>query len=129
MTTNSIIRYLLADSISLHDYIWGKVPSFKDVIRRLLLLLRSEDKNVPDHYYRLNQRYSLKDIDSLPSLLTKGLYKLAEEHLEMINDHISRLEKGECSLSSSSVFINLVSNLERAGDHLHLIAHKIVDGF
>ena len=33
------------------------------------------------------------------------------------------------SLSSSSVFINLVSNLERAGDHLHLIAHNIVDGF
>lgn len=88
MATNSIIRYLLADSISLHDYICGKVPSFTDVKRRLLLLLRSEDKNVPDHYFRLNQQYSLKDIDSLPSLLTKGLYKLAEEHLEMINGQI-----------------------------------------
>ena len=88
MTTSSIIRYLLADNISLNDYICGKVPSFTDVKRRLLLLLRSEDKKVPDHYYRLNQRYSLKDIDSLPNLLTKGLYKLAEEHLEMINDHI-----------------------------------------
>lgn len=88
MTTNSIIRYLIADNISLNDYICGKVPSFEDVKRRLLLLLRSEDKNVPDHYYRQNQRYSLKDIDSLPNLLTKALYKLAEEHLEMINDHI-----------------------------------------
>lgn len=85
MTTNSIIRYLLADSISLNDYICGKVPSFEDVTRRLLLLLRSEDKSVPDHYYRLNQRYSLKDIDSIPILLTRGLYKLAEEHLEIIN--------------------------------------------
>ena len=48
---------------------------------------------------------------------------------KLVKDHIVRLEKGECSLSSSSVFINLVSNLERAGDHLHLIAHNIVDGF
>lgn len=88
MTTSSIIRYLLADNISLNEYLCGKVPSFKDIGRRLLLLLRSEDKNIPDHYYRLNQRYSLKDIDSLPSLLTKGLYKLAEEHLEMINGQI-----------------------------------------
>ena len=88
MTTNSIIRYLLIENISLTDYICGKVPSFEDVKRRLLLLLRSEDKNVPDHYYRLNQNYFLKDIDSLPSLLTKGLYMLAEEHLEMINSQI-----------------------------------------
>lgn len=88
MTTNSIIRYLLIENISLTDYICGKVPSFEDVKRRLLLLLRSEDKNVPDHYYRLNQNYFLKDIDSLPCLLTKGLYMLAEEHLEMINGQI-----------------------------------------
>ena len=88
MTTNSIIRYLLIENISLTDYICGKVPSFEDVKRRLLLLLRSEDKNVPDHYYRLNQNYFLKDIDSLPCLLTKGLYMLAEEHLEMINSQI-----------------------------------------
>mgnify|MGYP003309405097 CR=1 FL=1 len=88
MLINSIVRYLLVDNISLNDYIGGKVPSFTDVKRRLLLLLRSEDKNVPDHYYRQNQRYSLKDIDSISCLLTKGLYKLADEHLEIINEQI-----------------------------------------
>ena len=88
MTTNSIIRYLLIDSLSLNEYISGKVPSFADVRRRLLLLLRSEEKNVPDHYYRVNQSYFLKGIESLPSLLTKGLYKLADEHLEIINEQI-----------------------------------------
>ena len=88
MITNSIIRNLLADTISLNDYMSGKIPSYDDVKRRLLLLLRSEDKNVPDHYYRLNQSYFLKDIDSLPALLTKGLYNLAEEHLEIISDRI-----------------------------------------
>ena len=48
---------------------------------------------------------------------------------EMINGHIARLEKGECSPQSSGVYINLVSNLERAGDHLEYIAHNIVDDF
>ena len=46
---------------------------------------------------------------------------------KLVKGHIGRLEKGECSLSSSSVFINLVSNLERAGDHLHVIAHSVAD--
>ena len=46
---------------------------------------------------------------------------------QMINEHIARLERGECSPISSGVYINLVSNLERAGDHLHLIAHNVVD--
>ena len=46
---------------------------------------------------------------------------------KLINEHIIRLEKGECSPVSSGVYINLVSNLERAGDHLHYIAHNIVD--
>ena len=48
---------------------------------------------------------------------------------QMINGHIARLEKGECSPQSSGVYINLVSNLERAGDHLEYIAHNIVDDF
>ena len=39
-----------------------------------------------------------------------------------IDDHIARLNKGECKPESSGVFINLVSNLERLGDHLTYIA-------
>lgn len=41
----------------------------------------------------------------------------------LIDDHIARLKSGECKPASSSVFISLVSNLERAGDHIYLIAH------
>ena len=46
---------------------------------------------------------------------------------KMIKQHITRLENNECSPASSGVFINLVSNLERAGDHLSYIAHTIAD--
>ena len=45
----------------------------------------------------------------------------------MTEQHIERLENNECSPASSGVFINLVSNLERAGDHLSYIAHAIVE--
>ena len=46
---------------------------------------------------------------------------------KMIKQHIERLENNECSPASSGVFINLVSNLERAGDHLNYIAHTLVE--
>ena len=45
----------------------------------------------------------------------------------MIKQHIDRLERNECSPASSGVFINLVSNLERAGDHLGYIAHSLIE--
>lgn len=88
MITSSIIRNILADKVSLREYLSGKVPSYDNVKRRLLLLLRAEDKNVPDHYYRLSQKHFLKGIDTMPQLLTKGLYSIANGHLEMINERI-----------------------------------------
>lgn len=45
----------------------------------------------------------------------------------MTDQHIERLENNECSPASSGVFINLVSNLERAGDHLNYIAQAIME--
>ena len=45
----------------------------------------------------------------------------------MIKEHIKRLEDGVCKPSNSGVYINLVSNLERAGDHLAYVAHSLVD--
>ncbi len=45
----------------------------------------------------------------------------------LIESHIERLNQGACSAASSGVFINLVSNLERLGDHLTYIAHSTVE--
>lgn len=49
------------------------------------------------------------------------------DHLrkKYIDDHIERLNKGICKPESSSVFINLVSNFERLGDHINYIAHTV----
>lgn len=43
----------------------------------------------------------------------------------LINHHIERLNAGTCKAESSGVFINMVSNLERLGDHLTYIAYTI----
>lgn len=43
----------------------------------------------------------------------------------LLNMHIERLNNGECKPENSSIFINLVSNLERLGDHLTYIAHTV----
>ncbi len=40
---------------------------------------------------------------------------------QLIADHIDRLKQGKCRPENNSIFINLVSNLERIGDHLSFI--------
>ena len=46
---------------------------------------------------------------------------------QLIDNHIERLNAGKCKPESSGVFINLVSNIERLGDHLTYVAYTIKD--
>ena len=43
---------------------------------------------------------------------------------EMVSEHIARLGRGECKPENNSIYINLVSNLERIGDHINFIGHS-----
>ena len=43
---------------------------------------------------------------------------------ELVAEHIVRLGQGKCRPENNTVFINLVSNLERIGDHLNFIMHS-----
>ena len=51
--------------------------------------------------------------------------KIDNYRKRLINDHIRRLNEGKCKPESSGVFINLVSNIERLGDHLTYIAYTV----
>ena len=42
----------------------------------------------------------------------------------LIDGHIERVNTGVCNPAISSVYINLVSNLERLGDHITYVAHS-----
>ena len=105
-------RHLVEDQLVFSKVVFEQLNNFKNK-------LNEQYENV--ELILLEKQYSLiTRIDELEDEMDSLRSKL-------VKDHIARLEKGECSLSSSSVFINLVSNLERAGDHLHVIAHSIVD--
>ena len=43
---------------------------------------------------------------------------------DLVAEHILRLAQGKCRPENNTIFINLVSNLERIGDHLNFIAHS-----
>lgn len=88
MVTDSIIRHLLSDKDSLSDYYAGKIPAYEDVCRRLFLLERLENTNIPDHYYRMNRNKSLYGINDLRELIRIGLYRLGKEHLEFRENRI-----------------------------------------
>jgi len=51
--------------------------------------------------------------------------EIDHDRKKLISAHIERLNDGKCQPQNSSVFINLVGNLERAGDHITFIAHSI----
>lgn len=88
METSSIIKHLLCDDESLSSYFEGRVVSFNDVKRRMLLLERMGNRFIADHYYRLTQEKSFDKIDSLTKVLNQGLFRIADEHLEFRRNRI-----------------------------------------
>lgn len=80
-------------------------------------------ERVEDLYSLLKRYIQEKDGELLPQI------DRVEEDIDafrkaLIDSHIRRLNAGECRPESSGVFINMVSNLERLGDHLTYIAHS-----
>ena len=47
--------------------------------------------------------------------------KIDDMRRTLIADHIERLKQGKCKPENNTIFINLVSNLERIGDHIFYI--------
>ena len=60
----------------------------------------------------------LEEVDAQEDAIDK-------DRRSLVSKHIERLNEGKCQPQNSSVFINLVGNLERAADHITYIAHSI----
>jgi phosphate:Na+ symporter len=53
--------------------------------------------------------------------------KIDSMEKELRKKHIKRLNKGKCHPSSGVIFIDILSNLERIGDHAHNISYLVLD--
>lgn len=79
-------------------------------------------KRVEALYQLTRQVLEEKDANLL-SRIDEAEDQIDADRKRIIEDHIHRLKEGECKADCSGVFINLVSNLERLGDHLTYIAY------
>ena len=105
-------KFTLNNNLHFSDAVYQQIMTLKEKL--LLQYDNVYDLAINNNIDKLAQITQIEDeIDNLRSI--------------MINQHIERLEKNECSPASSGVFINLVSNLERAGDHLNYIAQTITE--
>lgn len=86
-------------------------------IKKMASLLEIQFKNIEEIMLENNLKkiHDVKKIEDNIDVMRSTL----------INGHIKRLEEGKCKPQSSGIFINLISNLERAGDHLDYIADEM----
>jgi phosphate:Na+ symporter len=81
----------------------------------------------------LNSQFTNADIiTEKPAIDTLEKARTLEDEIdnlrtEMISGHMQRLSTGECHPANSDVFINLVGNLERCGDHFNFICERACD--
>ena len=103
----------------------------RKTINHSLEFSESVNMELDEMIARLEELYALtrkavlyKDTGLLPQInaVEDGVDALRKR---LIDSHIQRLNQGACKPESSSVFINLVSNLERLGDHLTYIAYTV----
>ena len=84
--------------------------------------LRDMHEKVQDLYKILPHSFVQGDLPSR-NRIDALEEEIDEARRALVNDHIRRLNEGKCKPASSSVFISLVGNLERAADHLTNLAH------
>ena len=77
-------------------------------------------------YYLIEELFHTKN-NNLIEYIDEVEEEIDSLRSSMIAEHIERIENNQCSPANSGVYISLVSNLERAGDHLNYIAHALVE--
>lgn len=99
-------RFVIEKDINFSDQVYQSISELKNLLSEQFInvekILIEKDYSVLDKVVEIENK-----IDNMRT--------------DLIDGHIKRLEEGKCKPQSSGVFINLVSNLERAGDHLNYI--------
>lgn len=111
----------IADNITLYT---------KDVVDNSLIFSDIVLVEINDMAKKINELFSITDtITEKPSISKLNSVEKLEQEIDdlrtsLVDGHILRLNEGKCQPASSGVFINLVGNLERVGDHLTFISER-----
>ena len=54
--------------------------------------------------------------------------RINQFQIELKKSHVNRLNQGKCKLASGIVFLDMVDNMEKVGDHLANIAQGVAGG-
>ena len=94
---------------------------FSEVVKHdltnLMKLLNEQYELVVD-IVENNNIVKIKQSDELEQAVDDSKKRLLDEH-------IARMARGECNAENNSLFVSLISNLERVGDHLNMMAHSV----
>ncbi len=76
-------------------------------------------------------KYAIQALKEENSELARHVVELEDKiddmELELRSKHIARLNAGTCKPGAGVVFIDMLSNLERVGDHAHNLAQVVLD--
>jgi phosphate:Na+ symporter len=111
--SDNVVKYTrreVKDNLAFSEGINEKILAMHDLLRKQYDLVK---KIILEKRYELmNESDALEDdIDA--------------SRKSLVAEHIQRLAQGKCRPENNTIFINLVSNLERIGDHLNFIAHSL----
>ncbi len=129
--TISSLHYVLNDIVRIGELADNVTKYTAHYVNDELIFSGEVIEMLKQMYGKIEQLYDY----SLSAFLGKDVSRLADvDRLEdeidkdrrrLVATHIERLNEGKCQPQNSSVFINLVGNLERAADHITYIAHSI----
>lgn len=71
------------------------------------------------------EAYENRDVDRAESVYNIEI-RIDSQQKEYRNNHIARLNQGKCSAYEGAIFMDLLSNFERIGDHATNIADSVI---
>ena len=100
-----------------------KLPFTDEAIKELTLMWNEL------HSMMIETEQALKknDFNTAKSVLMRE-DRINRFQIELKKAHVNRLNEGKCNLKSGIVFLDLVDNLEKIGDHLSNIAEGVAGG-
>ncbi len=125
------LHYIVGDVMRVAELADNIVKHTEKSVAQSLVFSDEVKKDLTQMTQDLNSLYeaSIKAFMENDKELVPALNELEDKvdnmRRKLVQGHIDRLGEGKCQPQSSGVFINLVGNMERIGDHLHAIGSSV----